>query len=311
VRRLQLIAGPQNDWSLIDSPLIEAEAGEVVGELGALLQQETEYERVDFLLLRARAMLAQHALQLGAILHDEGRIPLATELAFGDQPGSALPALSLGFEGGRLQLSGKIDRVDSDAAGQATVVDYKLGQRSFKDSMLLAGAQIQMYVYLLALAQREAASSPAVSAAGQQILDLEPRTASYQSIEASWNTNSELELRSSSRELSASDAGEWEAPARANSAPKLRPSLELVRRLLTGLAGDIASGEIDVSPLRDGPQWSACGSCDYRSVCRFDPLSQGRYRPVERIARRNLERSGLQPGQAERESRPRGRGAKP
>ncbi len=290
MRRLQALA-PELGWTGMDAGLIEGEAAVVLTELGRQLEQETDYQRVEFLLLRARALLAQHAQLLTELLQEEGRVPLAAELAFGDQPGAGLPPLSLPFAGGRLLLSGKIDRVDLDSAGQATVVDYKLGQRSFKDSWLLAGAQIQMYVYLLALACEDNARQRP----GQLELDLQPHSASYQSIEASWNDKSELVLNSSSRELAEAAEGEWEASRRSDLPPRLKPSLELVRRLLGGLAGDIAAGSIAVSPLRDGPQWRACSSCDFQSICRFDPLSHGRYRSVALAGQRNLERSGLQP----------------
>lgn len=287
--RLRQVAG--GDWGQVNEQTIERQAALVLDELALELPQETDYQRIEFLLLRARALLNQHAQQLLSLLHDEQRRPLATELGFGERPGLPLPALSIDFPGGQLLLSGKIDRVDLDPAGQATVVDYKLGQRDFKDQWLLAGAQVQMYIYLLALAQQAEAGT----AAQQSILplDMAAHSAAYQSIEPRWKDDEHFEVHETRRELAGEEAGEWEAAARG--APKLKPSLELVRRLLSGQGSAIVGGEIRALPLRDGQQWNACNSCDFRAICRFDPLGEGRYRQLQKTAEANLKATGLEP----------------
>ena len=45
--------------------------------------------------------------------------------------------------------------------------------------------------------------------------------------------------------------------------------LQFAEERIIQLAGDIASGEIDVRPYRLS-QNSPCGYCKYKSVCRFD-----------------------------------------
>ena len=44
----------------------------------------------------------------------------------------------------------------------------------------------------------------------------------------------------------------------------------------------ILSGEADVSPARMGG-WTACDWCDYRAVCRFEPVRGGQFRTVEKV----------------------------
>ena len=58
----------------------------------------------------------------------------------------------------------------------------------------------------------------------------------------------------------------------------LRLLLDAAWLRLTQLAAGIRSGEIDIRPARLSPRESVCRFCDYRPVCRFDPLAGDRYR---------------------------------
>lgn len=71
------------------------------------------------------------------------------EAKFGDGPGCAYPAVRLA--GGRVKLSGKIDRVDT-YKNYFRVIDYKTGGTDDSDKGLFSGTKLQLYLYAAAVA---------------------------------------------------------------------------------------------------------------------------------------------------------------
>jgi ATP-dependent helicase/DNAse subunit B len=78
-------------------------------------------------------------------------VPRLLEVGFG-KPEDALPPYELEYDGCPARLSGRIDRVDADAAGRFMVYDYKLG-KGHTTAGIMAFKQIQTPVYLKALEQ--------------------------------------------------------------------------------------------------------------------------------------------------------------
>jgi RecB family exonuclease len=86
--------------------------------------------------------------------------PVGAEVAFGD-PADPLGALEVVLPSGRsLALHGRIDRLDASPDGTALVIDYKtsLDERfkGIESDPVLAGTQLQLAVYALAVAGRYA-----------------------------------------------------------------------------------------------------------------------------------------------------------
>src|SRR5690606_16939858 len=107
---------------------------------------------------------------------NDNRQPLQTELRFGGRE-AQLPPYIVRTVAGELRISGFIDRLDVDSEGRATVVDYKLGGQKQRWNRLLAGYQLQLFVYMLAIRGHSVAGSPA----------LEPRDAEFQPLEVQWD----------------------------------------------------------------------------------------------------------------------------
>ncbi len=63
--------------------------------------------------------------------------------------------------GGKLQLTGIIDRVDEAGHGWLRVIDYKTGKRALKPEGVLDGTQLQLWIYLSALLEQDKALRPA------------------------------------------------------------------------------------------------------------------------------------------------------
>jgi ATP-dependent helicase/DNAse subunit B len=188
-----------------------------------------------------------------------GRAPLAVEVGFG-QPGSPLPPITRECEGGRISLRGYIDRIDVGADGAAAVTDYKVHGAPFDWARFLAGEQIQLLTYLVALDARDYGG-----------VTLSARAAGFQRIEPKWEKG----------------AADFESKDELLPGPKVKTDPEALRlsalaqtrRIIDELGGRILGGEYLPLPLRKGRD-AACARCGYRAVCRFDPQAGGSYREL-------------------------------
>ncbi len=255
------------DWLGSDWQHISEYSRAELLQLRTELQRETARERVDYVLDRAGILLEQHSRRIAAWLSDNGaRRPLQTELRFGGS-GAQLPPYILETASGPIRINGFIDRLDSDESGNATVIDYKLGSRSQAWNRLLAGYQLQLFVYMLAIRGHSVNGSPA----------LEPADAEFQPVEVQWDS-------SGLADFSASQALK-PAGHRNNDTPENRRelhdwALEQTKRVLRELGGRLLSGEVRAWPLSDGRNWTACNGCPSRAVCRFDPVAGDSYREM-------------------------------
>jgi ATP-dependent helicase/nuclease subunit B len=204
--------------------------------------------------------------------------PVWTELGFGGRDGVLQP-LRITCGTTTLQIGGRLDRLDVSPDGRAWVVDYKLGRRQLSLRRFFAGADIQLPLYLLAL------SGQVLEHHGRR-LELKPWQAVLQGIEP-YTRGGRLEfggvpvLR---------PVGILKAEVRsALSGGVLRDwLLACVGSVAAELGASLLAGEISPLPLRDG-QWTACGSCPFRSVCRFDPHSGDRYRELPAVDLKELQ----------------------
>lgn len=238
----------------------------VLEESAAELAAEAGRERVPFILERARLLCWHHAHWLHQQLTEHGRMPRYTELSFG-RAEAAWPPLVLEGDSLRLELRGSIDRLDLDAAGSPTVVDYKFHGKQVDWARFLAGQQIQLFAYLLATQQH--LPSGQANATGAAV--------EYQPIEPGWQRGG----ASFKGERIAQEAGAAGVGG-ASSEGVLPAALDYAGRIMLELAGRICRGEITPWPLRQASSrgWTACSMCDFRAVCRFDPLMGEAYRDV-------------------------------
>lgn len=215
--------------------------------------------RLPYLAERAEALLSQLAGLLYEQFTAERRAPVGTEIRLGGAQAPALRCLVEG-DGLRIELSGFIDRLDL-AAGGATVVDYKMSGSEVDWSRFLSGGQIQLFSYMLAVAQSAAVL-------GEQ--PVHPAAIEYQPVEPDWKRG-EADFRP--QRVPPPNAQEQHSELLTNA-------LAQTRRIILELAGRITSGEILAQPLLTprGATRTACAMCEYRSVCRFDPLAGESYR---------------------------------
>ena len=222
-------------------------------------------------------------------------------------PELLLPPLEVELDGGaKLILSGRIDRVDLGPGQESyylRIIDYKSGPEKLELPRVLAGAQLQLLVYLQVALEYFTAlcarSGQLVEPAGafylkvqRPILSLATPDVPPAELEQEWLKQFKLNglLVDSGAELfGLLDQGlgpgctSLLVPASlkkdgtvsgTSSSSVYTPGefqwlMDYLRQLLKTIGQDIAAGRVDIAPLKVG-QAGACDFCVYSPVCRFD-----------------------------------------
>lgn len=271
---------------------VAVEVGESLREQIFLSSSRNRYtldqlERVVHKLIRAQ----QHLLQ-----HGDFR-PAFTELGFGSGQRDTLPPLELASQHGVVKLSGKIDRVDIDAANQLfTVIDYKLSGQQLDLPYVAHGLMLQLLTYLLVLQKngQQLTKQPLTPAAAFYVRVLRAIDSVKHPTEAASETDEAFLKKHKPRGLI--DAGRAHHIDRTigqtnksdlisisinkDGALSKRPQdaidtnaftalVGFVETQLMAIADRIFEGDIAVAPYviaRDTP----CAMCDLQRICRFD-----------------------------------------
>jgi ATP-dependent helicase/nuclease subunit B len=224
-------------------------------------------------------------------------------LAFGVEPGAPAWALDLP-NGNRLELHGRIDRVDvyRDPAGGPSlcvVIDYKSRQKQLDPLLMQNGLQLQLLTYLNVLRHwpdpRTKFGVEEFKPAGVFYVSLRGRYASERNrVEALADPERDRRLayRHSGRfDQSAlpyldsrrdpkqneqfnyrlrKDGGVHASCREALSTEAFQSLLGESEQILREIGERIYSGAVEVSPYRKG-QELACDQCSYHAFCRIDP----------------------------------------
>ena len=167
--------------------------------------------------------------------------PRELELAFGLE-GAELPAVSLGEAA--LELSGRIDRIDVDAAaGTALVYDYKTGAAD-PAAVWIENHRLQQALYMLAV---------------EQLLDVEVVGGLYQPLRSQ-----ELRPRGAVRE-DVDPGGALFANDRL-AAEELRELVVAALAAATTAAAELRDGALAPRP----PTCTSNGGCRYPGICRVE-----------------------------------------
>lgn len=217
--------------------------------------------------------------------------PAFVEQEFAAQGAAGVwPALALDLgDGARMQLRGKIDRVDlaQQPAGDAllAVYDYKTTAHRVRGKYLTA-QRLQLFAYLLAAEQ--AAGSAPLDAAGVFLAPLFPNTEALKHIAKAPAADIALHLWRPVGALSAAHARRFDRAAAdpspvvnmsiKNGAPQsgdvLSPAafaayLRAARETLAQAGASLAAGAVAVAPLIEN-RTLACTRCEFCTVCRFE-----------------------------------------
>ncbi len=215
------------------------------------------------------------------------------EVPFGR--GKPFPPIVLELPGGRTyELSGRIDRVDAYAAPDGEtyvrVIDYKTGIASLAMEDVFEGLKLQLPLYIRAVTCVAHAEEKAARAAGMYYLPVaEPTVAEGDEAQVLGALLKAFRMKG----LTIADAALMNAGG-AGVAFSQKGSKYTVSSDAFGTASDyavkkaaatassIAEGRAETAPFRKKNGYTACGICDFATVCAFDAsLSGCAYRSVQ------------------------------
>ena len=232
--------------------------------------------------------------------------PAGEEAAFGGRDGlssfnAALPG------GGRLELMGRIDRIDTcDADGRTYVkiIDYKTGNVKFDFNELYHGLQLQLAIYMNAALRMFAAEGRETVPAGMFYYQVQDKVVDYVPLESAEETKRRRlkEMRASGLLLKDTDvalhfdhdlayngssiyvpleitkSGSFHQRTKAVAEEDFRRIGKHAERLAVRYASEIMAGHVEVDPYQLQSE-TACDFCPFKSVCGFDRRIPGyRYR---------------------------------
>ena len=220
--------------------------------------------------------------------------PVACELKIG-RGEDAVPGQVYRLSDGRtVQLVGTVDRADEwiedDGTRWVRVVDYKTGSKKLDLKEVYCGLDCQMLLYLFTLERNGDSLFPAPAAAGVEYLLADPAPESVPRQEVSGEdadlqptyplNGLLLDNESIYRAMDTRGTGEFvplnfsaktgritNSKGRLADEAKLRRIRDHLDGLLTQMAQDLYSGEIDAKPLCSGAR-SPCTYCEFRMACR-------------------------------------------
>lgn len=270
--------------------------------------------------LELQAVIKPMQRQLAIILEAQRRAagvnklrPVATELRFGTFPHTdpavpALPAITLlADRGTTIELRGKIDRLDMDPAGNAMLVDYKSGGKTFKIGQFIHGLDLQLIAYMLAVrGQAIHGHGPLEPIAAFYYLlrppelpvEPEPDEKPLAITDSGYFKNCRPDGPFDNDAIavldSSVDSGQSSAWFKIALAKGRRPHggrnggldhalfsamLDFGLEIMRLLAKSMRSGNVGPWPYKAG-QATACSTCDFKSICPFD-RQRGQYRLID------------------------------
>ncbi|SDW32537.1 DNA helicase/exodeoxyribonuclease V, subunit B [Lachnospiraceae bacterium KHCPX20] len=225
-------------------------------------------------------------------------------------------------DGSRLELTGKIDRVDlseDEKQVYVKIIDYKSSNQDIDGGRLYNGIQVQLLFYLNAAVRGIQDGEDRVVKPGAvfyyhvedpliegdlHLPEAKIREAQLKELRANGlvvsddrvyrDLDSELGIAFDNHESYTSDVikvgskkdGEPTVTSKVVSPDDLNVLCDFVEKKTKDLGKEILSGNIEVAPYRMG-QFSACDYCAYKSVCGFDPRMDGFH--FKDIASQNLD----------------------
>ncbi len=257
-----------------------------------------------FIILSAAQMVKEAALEFSQIASAGCFFQIASEIKFGDEFFSSavasakadLPAVEIGLDDGKkLHIEGVIDRLDvacADGRNYVLIWDYKTSGATIDFSLLAAGLDLQLPIYLLAVRNQ----------AVEGYRNLVPLGAFYFRIQSFSKSADLSEISKTAQKIKRKPKGFFngeffkfiDGRTETGYSPfynfritqkekqfgvyetsslltdkHFSAVLSFTEDKLRGLGNRILSGTIDVNPYRYAKK-IACTYCPYKSLCRFD-----------------------------------------
>jgi ATP-dependent helicase/nuclease subunit B len=247
----------------------------------------------EYIINSARGVLDDCVLAIAQMVRAGEFKPTLSEVVFGrvKDTQDTLGMYEIKLSDNRmLSLDGKIDRLDVGIVGDekaAIVFDYKRRDTSFSFSKLYHGLNMQLPIYMLAVRNATLAEVKNAVGAFYMPVEVSPTAATFDQLSKKADTfnykakgifNGDyfrlLDKSDSNRFYNFFVTKKGDQYGYKDKTGALKPAvfekvLEFTEGKIVELAGEIASGKIDVKPYRINTE-SPCSYCKYVSVCRFD-----------------------------------------
>jgi len=261
-----------------------------------------------FVIFSAAEVVKDAVKELSQIASAGSFAQIASEIRFGDK--SFLPAVEIGLSDSRkLRIEGIIDRLDAvskDGKNYALIWDYKTSGAAIDFSLLAAGLDLQLPIYLLAVRNR----------AVEGYKNLIPLGAFYFRIQMFSKSADLSEIAKTAQKIQRKSRGFFngeffkfiDGRTETSYSPfynfritqkekqfsvygtsslltdeHFSMLLSFTEDKLKKIGSQILSGAIDVNPYRYMKK-SACTYCPYKSLCRFD-WQINNYADVKKISK--------------------------
>ncbi|MDD5134166.1 MAG: exodeoxyribonuclease V subunit gamma [Phycisphaerae bacterium] len=252
-----------------------------------------------YIIESASEIIREAVVEFSQIARAGEFVQIASELKFGSK--SILPAIEIELENGeKLHLEGKIDRVDivcKAGTNYAVVFDYKTSETAVSYSLLKAGLDLQLPIYLLALNGRGIDKHKELVPLGAFYL---PIQASYKNgvkekrkpkgvfngeffnlidceTETGYSSFYNFQVTKDNKQF-----GRYETSSLLYNAD-FSKLLSFTKNKLKELGGRITAGTIDINPYKYIKK-IPCTHCPYKPVCRFD-WQMNEYRNIEKFSK--------------------------
>ncbi|MBQ8267185.1 MAG: PD-(D/E)XK nuclease family protein, partial [Clostridia bacterium] len=248
------------------SNLVEKYTKEYLDMIAGFSDIETPY--LKYLISTIKRTLKYVVERLALEFAQSDFTPVKCELRIGYD--GELPEIKIPIENsGTLELIGVVDRLDT-WNGYIRIIDYKTGHRDFKLPDILFGQNMQMLIYLYAVARSEQFGG---------------RSAGILYMPASRDKNDSKSARRMNGLIAADEAlitamdkenkGEF-VPKFSEKSPSdsfikeedFNKIFEFIESKLKRTGSAIYGGDIAADPV-DGLDSGACKYCEYQSVCRI------------------------------------------
>lgn len=159
-------------------------------------------------------------------------VPTYFEKGFGFKDGDSAPALVLRSNGGEIRMHGRVDRIDVARDGRVKVIDYKSGSAAISKRETVAGRNMQLPVYAMAVQQAILGNANVQVKSGQFL---------------SFSSGDQTGM------LDFQDGEDY---------------IGLTQNYIGEFVGAIKNGDFSVSPSSP----DSCKHCDHKQLCRITEL---------------------------------------
>lgn len=301
LKQIADIVNEQNlSWAELSRKQCEDLSKEAVKTLAPKLQNEIllSSERHHYIKRKLEQIITRASVVLSEHAKVSGFSPIGLELGFG--PNGTLPPLTFSLKNGkRMELAGRIDRVDQAKAEDASVflrvIDYKSSEKDVNFSEVYYGLALQMLTYLdIVMTHSNELVEMKASPAGVLYFHVHnpfintTKMLTIDEIEKEMMKKFKMNglmlsdqnvIRLMDQTLESGDSqiiaagikkdGNLSKKSKVASLSEFDDLKTYVRNLYQKTGNAIIDGQIDIAPYKLKDK-TPCTFCSYKSVCQFD-----------------------------------------